>query len=311
MRKQLLLAILVLAMAFILGCSDDSVVGNNSNSYSFSCQLSNGNCIPTATDSDCSQAGGFVVGFCSGQNVYSSSSSSRNSISSSSSYSISSSPSPSPSSSSSISSSNPPSLSSSSMPGSSSSSAGSGPSPCVQGNVTIGTQVWQKCNSDAVPSKGVYKCYDDLESNCQKSGKLYDWEAANNVCPSGFHLPSNTDWDKLIYYVDGSTSGTGSSIYKSFTAGNNLKAESGWSRGGNGTDDHGFSALPGGYGYSADDNFDYKYEDKNVDGQWWSASEYNSVSAYYWRINYLGGTVFCSERGVAKSYLFSVRCIQD
>jgi len=217
---------------------------------------------------DCSQAGGSVVDFCP-------ESSSSRQVSSSSSISGGSG------------------ISSSGT--SSCVGGGSGPSSCVGGTVKIGTQVWQKCNSDAVPSKGVYKCYDNLESNCQKYGKLYDWEAANFVCPSGFHLPSREDWDALASYIEGDKGCTG--CYAK-----HLKISE-WC----GLDSYGFSALPGGSNpRTSNVSSDY---DIGTRGSWWSSSESNSSFAPYLSISYN------SENGLwvgdVKRALHSVRCLKD
>lgn len=40
-------------------------------------------------------------------------------------------------------------------------------------------------------------CYDELKSNCDKYGRLYIWEIAKNVCPDGWHLPSDREWKIL------------------------------------------------------------------------------------------------------------------
>jgi uncharacterized protein (TIGR02145 family) len=122
------------------------------------------------------------------------------------------------------------------------------------------------------------KCYDNKKSNFTKYGMLYDYETAKKVCPSGWHLPSNEEWDKLYRLADG-TNGT-ESPYKSETAGKFLKSREGWNdykgESGNREDKFGFSALPGGYGKSS--GYYYKYED-------WNSYD--------------------------KSSLFSVRCVED
>jgi len=59
------------------------------------------------------------------------------------------------------------------------------------------------------------------------------------------------------------------------TEGRKLKATSGWNSGGNGTDQYGFSALPGGNGYSGG-----SFDVVGFSGLWWSANEYNSNNAY-------------------------------
>jgi uncharacterized protein (TIGR02145 family) len=166
----------------------------------------------------------------------------------------------------------------------------------------------------------------EVQANCVTYGRLYDWSTAMNlpsscnsnscsnqiqsphrgICPSGWHIPSNDDWDKLYRHADG-TSGT-ESPYDSLTAGKHLKAQSGWNpySGIENLDTYGFLALPGGY-------YDYLNGDFNGAGRlgnWWSASEYEnygcasfqymyySIDNAYWSFN-------------DKSYLFSVRCLQD
>jgi len=196
--------------------------------------------------------------------------------------------------------------SSSSSIGSSSSSIGGGtdPNSCVSGTVTIGSQVWQKCNSDAVTSVGISKCYDNKESNCTIYGRLYNWEAANSVCPSGFHLPTKEEWDALTAYIEGDKDCTKCDA-------KHLRAHSYWNKsGGDNLDTYGFSALPGGSGY-----YDGSFSFGGDFGFWWSASEYNNNgynnnrSAYYWEIFYRYNY---SERGdQSVSALYSVRCLKD
>jgi uncharacterized protein (TIGR02145 family) len=124
------------------------------------------------------------------------------------------------------------------------------------------------------------------------------------VCPSGWHIPNNAEWDELFRFADG-TNGT-SSPYDSPTAGRYLKATNGWNSNGNGEDTHGFAALPGGYG-SSDGGFD----DVGNYGNWWSSSEseYDSRIAYFRSMYYdfEGARWYNND----KSYLISVRCAQD
>jgi len=153
--------------------------------------------------------------------------------------------------------------------------------------VVIGNQTWlaENLNYEAEGSK----CYDNDPTNCAKYGRLYDWNTAVTVCPSGWHLPSNEEWDVGGIYAD--------------TAGTELKAKIGWNSNGNGTDIYGFSALPSGVGYPGG-NFgsigDY--------GLWWSGSEYDSETAYYRLMYHYSKNVGLSE-GI-KSILHSVRCVQ-
>jgi len=89
-------------------------------------------------------------------------------------------------------------------------------------------------------------------------------EKHQGICPDGWHIPSNADWDKLFLYVDNDTYGNGfveEDVYISSTAGKYLKATYGWNEEGNGVDKYGFSALPGVGGY---DGFWWKFYDKII-----------------------------------------------
>ena len=156
--------------------------------------------------------------------------------------------------------------------------------------VKIGKQIWMAENLNYNASGSV--CYKNDSSNCQKYGRLYDWNTAKDACPSGWHLPSHEEWVELTDYVGGEE-----------IAGKKLKSSSGWNESGNGTDTYGFSALPGGYGIS--DGYFYRADNY---GYWWSASE-SSGNAYscYMHYSYEGTYWYNSDKG----YLFSVRCVQD
>jgi uncharacterized protein (TIGR02145 family) len=155
----------------------------------------------------------------------------------------------------------------------------------------IGSHTWmaQNLNCDVSGSK----CYDNDPASCTKYGRLYDWSAAKSACPGGWHLPSDEEWDALVTAVGGSS-----------TAGTKLKSKSGWNNDGNGTDDYGFSALPGGLGYSAGN-----FNSVGDNGNWWSSTENNASNAYYRNMYYL--IAFVGRNNNDKSNYFSVRCVQD
>jgi len=164
--------------------------------------------------------------------------------------------------------------------------------------VKIGTQTWMAENLNY--NTGGSKCYNNQESNCQKYGRLYNWNTANMACLKGWHLPSDTDWDVLMKSVNPACAPKANCA----NAGKLLKAKYGWNNNDNGTDTFGFSALPGGYGRS-----DGSFGNVGNDGRWWSASEYGSHSAYYRYISYYYENM--SYYDYDKSYLYSVRCIKD
>ncbi|MCL2283937.1 MAG: fibrobacter succinogenes major paralogous domain-containing protein [Fibromonadales bacterium] len=201
--------------------------------------------------------------------------------------------------------------SSSSTGGSSSSLDGSNSSSYK--TVQIGEQIWmaENLNYDVTGSK----CYDNLESNCYIYGRLYDWTTAmalpsicnsiscanqiqsphRGICPEGWHIPSDGEWTELTGFL-----GVASS------AGSKLKTTSGWDAHatyGNGTDDYGFSALPG--GFSENENF----SDLGGRGNWWCATEYSTDIAYYRDMVNFTGDVY---RGIYyKDVLHSVRCVKN
>ena len=158
--------------------------------------------------------------------------------------------------------------------------------------VVIGGKRWMAENLNYQTSSGSW-CYDNDNSNCDKYGRLYDWETAMTVCPAGFHLPSRQEWNNLVAAAGGDRK-----------AGKKLKAKSSWNKKGNGMDDYGFSALPGGRRYS-DGSFNYA---GNL-GFWWTATEYDSGSAYLRGMGYDGDYV--GKDDFDKSIGYSVRCVED
>jgi len=176
--------------------------------------------------------------------------------------------------------------------------------------VVIGTQTWMAENLN-YPAEGS-KCYSNSESNCVTYGRLYDWATAMNlpncgsstcasqiqpkhrgICPEGWHIPSQADWNVMTAYIGGAS-----------TEGKMLKATSGWNSNGNGTDEFGFSALPGGYGGS-----DGGFSNVGYQGDWWSASE-NSAANAYRRLMYYN-VENASWINNDKSSLYSIRCVKD
>jgi uncharacterized protein (TIGR02145 family) len=146
-------------------------------------------------------------------------------------------------------------------------------------------------------------CYDDKPENCEKYGRLYDWNAAMKACPNGWHLPSNEEWDNLYRFADGS--GGTSSPYESETAGKFLKAKSGWNNSnGTGTDAFEFSALPGGFRNAGGYFFGVgEY------GNWWSASTNHRRYAYAWSMGDHYDRATYGYEDKADGY--SVRCVKD
>ncbi|WP_407445851.1 fibrobacter succinogenes major paralogous domain-containing protein, partial [Fibrobacter sp.] len=165
--------------------------------------------------------------------------------------------------------------------------------------VTIGEQTWMAENVNYETTEGSY-CYNNEAENCEKHGRLYTWEQAyNNACPTGWHLPSKNEFEVLIASSDGATV-----FDEDNTAGAKLKASYGWPTGKNGTDDYGFSTLPGGMYYTQGSN-GFKFDDSAM---FWSATEGSDVYEYY-------SMSVKEDAALLISYLnwraHSVRCVKD
>jgi uncharacterized protein (TIGR02145 family) len=138
------------------------------------------------------------------------------------------------------------------------------------------------------------------------------------VCPDGWHVPSDEEWEELAQYISNDNGG-----YSKWEGDNDgviddwgyvgvhLKATSGWSsERNNGTDDYGFSGLPGGYSSGSSGNF----INIGVQLRLWSASDdgtgYESSAWYRYLYGY-GSGLFYRNYGGGKGYGFSVRCLRD
>jgi len=152
--------------------------------------------------------------------------------------------------------------------------------------IVIGNQYWMAENVNYYLSDS--KCNNDKGANCDKYGRLYAWKTATYACPSGWHLPSIAEWDTLINFV-GSNAGT------------KLKASSDWNYGA-GTDDYGFSALPGG-----SCSYDGSFQNVGDFGGWWSSSNTGNGAAYLMTIN----GEYATSTNSGQGNLYSVRCLQD
>jgi uncharacterized protein (TIGR02145 family) len=181
---------------------------------------------------------------------------------------------------------------------------------------TENSQTWMAENLNYETATGSW-CHGDNASNCNTYGRLYDWATAMDVeavfngmlwgggdvkhrgiCPNGWHLPSFDEWQALVYYID----------ERNYSrSAEELKSTSGWFYDSyNGTDNYGFSAMPGGSRYP-DGNFD----DTLRSGYWWTASESDrdsqAMDFYMWgsddRVHW--------DIQSAKGSGYSVRCVMD
>jgi uncharacterized protein (TIGR02145 family) len=188
--------------------------------------------------------------------------------------------------------------------------------------VTIGTQTWMAENLNYTPRRGNSWCYKNKESECVRYGRLYDWQTAmagsagsktnpsgvQGVCPNGWHLPSDAEWTELVTFVE-NDGGCTSCAWKK------LKAASNWSSGGNGTDDYGFSALPGGiFNTDIADMFGLNaFREVGFSGYWWSSSDGSGMvpAAYNRSMASSHEKIYQKDGNSLKVKGHSIRCVQD
>jgi len=180
--------------------------------------------------------------------------------------------------------------------------------------VMIDNKIWMAENLDyAGPNNNIGVCLGNSADSCAKYGRLYTWAEAMNIsssynsnnygnansgnrqgiCPVGWRLPNDNDWNNLITAAGGWS-----------TAGTKLKSQTGWNTDSGyvaGTNEFGFSALPGGIGYNG--LFYYA----TYGGFWWSATESAAVRARHLYINSHDGIVRVEEDN--KFSQNSLRCL--
>lgn len=155
--------------------------------------------------------------------------------------------------------------------------------------VTMESQTWFAENLAFEVDTGCYKYPDNNEY-----GLLYDWHRAQNVCPVGWHLSNNEDWELLIKNCGGMQN-----------AGKKLKSTDGWLEN-TGTNESGFNALSGG------SYFDYpsgSIQKIRKIGGWWSATIYSDGLGYMYAVYYKGDIVLKDKSEKGRGY--NVRCIKD
>jgi uncharacterized protein (TIGR02145 family) len=186
--------------------------------------------------------------------------------------------------------------------------------------VEIGSQTWMAENlksthyadGDPIPlitdvldwtatEEGAYCFYNNNEMEYGKTyGALYNWIAVDdsrNVCPGGWHVPSNMDWVILIDFAGGND-----------VAGAKLKevGDSHWFNNSYSTDEFGFTALPGG-----DRNQTGGFGNITHNGKWWTAdvAEVFPTQRWYYQIDGSGFNI--AKLRWFPNAGYSVRCVKD
>ena len=142
-----------------------------------------------------------------------------------------------------------------------------------------------------------YCYYNDSIQYAYTYGAMYNWYAVGTgkLCPTGWHIPDNDDWVELFDYLGGIA-----------VAGSKLKQTGTeyWWDPNVATNESGFSAIGGGY------RFEYgPYKGRGQYEYWWSATEENETSAYFYYVKHLLEKV--QVLSLSKNIGFNVRCLKD
>jgi uncharacterized protein (TIGR02145 family) len=148
-------------------------------------------------------------------------------------------------------------------------------------------------------------CYYNNEANYAcPYGKLYNWYAcvdARQLCPVGWHVPTDDDWLALTDYLGGVEFAGG----KMKTTGT-VEASTGFflSPNADASNISGFSAIPGGGRYSAG-----TFNLIGAQACWWSSTEGSETNSWDRYLLYNFGSAYRGSG--AKHFGFSVRCLRD
>ena len=168
--------------------------------------------------------------------------------------------------------------------------------------VTIGTQTWFAENLNFETTDSWW--YNNGPANGDVYGRLYTWDAALTACPNGWHLSSDDEWKTLEMYLGMSQSEADKTDYRGTDEADKLKSTSDWKSPDNGTDEVGFTALPGGMRSSIGVG-----QYMNTYGSWWMLDESHATGG--WRRAMDNGRGEITRTNYNKEYGFSVRCIKD
>jgi len=186
--------------------------------------------------------------------------------------------------------------------------------------VLIGNQCWFKenlnvgtltagVNDQGNSCSSIQKyCYGDIEANCTTDGGLYQWNQAmcgstnsraQGICPAGWHIPTEIEWETLELYLGMTQSQIDPSGWRGTDQGSQLSLYTL-----NGTNSSGFSILLAGYRV----NYSSLFYHRGSDGRFWSSS---AIGNYKWiRYVYSGFSTVARSCDIVE-FGNSIRCLKD
>jgi uncharacterized protein (TIGR02145 family) len=147
--------------------------------------------------------------------------------------------------------------------------------------ISVSGNNWLGSNLNFQTTDGCF-CYEEKDKNCDKYGQLYDWETAMNVCPSGWHLPSKAEFQKLIDYFGGPEEAYQALI---INGSSNMNIDFGGMR------------LSLGI-----------FQKSEAEGRFWTSTDIGGTNAYGVIFDRLGKTITFGLFEIGHAY--SVRCVQ-
>jgi uncharacterized protein (TIGR02145 family) len=169
------------------------------------------------------------------------------------------------------------------------------------------TDEWKLAQKNKTPA---WCFYDNNPANGVKFGKLYNWYAVNDprsLSPSGWHVPSDSEWSALIAALGGME-----------TSGAQMKSKTSWrtkmdfekplcSGCGNGSNLTGFNGFAGGSRLG-----DGRFTGIGEFGNWWTTTISKTTwTTWIWNIGLSYNSKEVSRYEVSFDGAFSVRCIKD
>lgn len=163
------------------------------------------------------------------------------------------------------------------------------------GDVIPQVQDFDEWKSTAKKQKPAWCYFNNDPENGKKYGKLYNWYAVSDprgLAPEGWHIPSDAEWTALESHIGS-------------WAGEKIKSETDWIDDGGGTNDSGFTGLPGG----ARDFPGAFGENIGSSGNWWTSSQYETYLVWIRFVSYSNSSLVRSPGHVGDGY--SVRCVKN
>lgn len=170
--------------------------------------------------------------------------------------------------------------------------------------VKIGEQYWMAVNLNFCTQNGSW-FYNNDSIGFYHFGRLYNWETAKNICPDGWRLPNNKDWNELFQFINSSA------IFKNACEDLNafklkMPGTTLWEYEYDSVNNEtGFSAVAAG----TYDNNTMTFNNNRMNSVFWSFDQFDADRAWFYRLNAFNNNI-CANYG-NKGAGLSVRCIKN